>query len=163
MVLFLILTGHAMNDSEITMAISLCKKIVSSFSYSWRRQRQLAEVQMQLGLPAQQLITESATRWGLRQQMIERILEQEAAITKVLSSDKKSRHVVHVVWGAESYPEGSKTPSGLHRCPVRGGVCHPFVRPSCVTYFQHKSFGTWRGRQWPMQIDEELHFWLPQF
>ncbi|KAK3522216.1 hypothetical protein QTP70_032802, partial [Hemibagrus guttatus] len=40
-----------------------------------------------------QLITESATRWGSWQQMIEKFLEQES-ITKVLSADKKSRHLV---------------------------------------------------------------------
>lgn len=45
-----------MNDNRITQAISLCKKVVSSFSYSWRKRRELAEVQIQLGLPAHQLI-----------------------------------------------------------------------------------------------------------
>ena len=90
--MILILTGHGMDDSRITRAISLCKKIVSSFSYSWLRRSALSEVQQQLGLPTHQ--TESATRWGSRQLMIERILEQEAAITKVLSSDKKSRNLV---------------------------------------------------------------------
>lgn len=83
-----------MDDNRITRAISLCKKVVSSFSYSWRKRRELAEVQIQLGLPAHQLITESATRWGSRQQMIERFLEQERAITKVLSADKKARHLI---------------------------------------------------------------------
>lgn len=83
-----------MDDSRITRAISICKKVVSSFSYSWKKRRELAEVQIQLGLPAHQLITESVTRWGSRQQMIERFLEQEGAITKVLSADKKSRHFV---------------------------------------------------------------------
>lgn len=82
-----------MNDNHITRAISLCKKVVSSFSYSWKKRRELAEVQIQLGLPAHQLITESATRWGSRQQMIERFLEQQGAITKVLSTDKKSRQL----------------------------------------------------------------------
>lgn len=78
-----------MDDSRITRAISLCKKVVSSFSYSWKKRRELAEVQIQLGLPAHQLITESAARWGSRQQMIVRFLEQEGAVTKVLSADKK--------------------------------------------------------------------------
>nr|XP_055051828.1 uncharacterized protein LOC129437603 [Misgurnus anguillicaudatus] len=83
-----------MDDSCITRAISLCKTVVSSFSYSWRKRRELAEVQIQLGLPAHHLITESVTRWGSRQQMIEHFLEQEGAITKVLSANKKSRHLV---------------------------------------------------------------------
>ena len=83
-----------MDDHRITRCIALCKKMVSSFSYSWKRRRELAEVQIQLGLPTHQLITESATRWGSRQQMISRVLEQEAALSKVLFADKKSRHLV---------------------------------------------------------------------
>ncbi|CAM4494650.1 unnamed protein product [Leuciscus chuanchicus] len=86
--------GHGMNDKRVTRAISLCKRIVSCFSYSWKKRRHLAEVQIQLGLPSHQLITESATRWGSRQQMIERVLEQEGALAKVLSNDKKTRHLV---------------------------------------------------------------------
>ncbi|CAL9695097.1 unnamed protein product [Knipowitschia caucasica] len=83
-----------MNDARITRAIGLCKRIVSSFSYSWKKRRELAEVQLQLGLPAHQLITESATRWGSRLVMIERVLEQERALAKVLSADKKTRPLV---------------------------------------------------------------------
>lgn len=83
-----------MDESCITRAISLCKKNVSSFSYSWRKQRELAEVQIQLGLPAHQLITESSTRWGSRQQMFQRVLEQETALSKVLSTYKKFRHLI---------------------------------------------------------------------
>ena len=44
-VMILILTGHGMDDSRVTRAISLCKKIVGSFSYSWLRRRALSEVQ----------------------------------------------------------------------------------------------------------------------
>ncbi|XP_063763471.1 E3 SUMO-protein ligase ZBED1-like [Eleginops maclovinus] len=78
-------TGHGLNDKRVTRAISLCKRIVSCFSYSWKKRSQLAEVQIRLGLPSHQLITESATRWGSRQQMIQRVLEQEGALAKVLS------------------------------------------------------------------------------
>jgi len=51
-------------------------------------------MQIQLGLPGHRLITESATRWGSRLQMIERVLDQERAFSKVLSSDKKTRPLV---------------------------------------------------------------------
>ncbi|XP_051982562.1 zinc finger BED domain-containing protein 4-like [Xyrauchen texanus] len=71
--------GHGMQDPRITRAISLCKKTVSAFSYSWKKRRELAEVQAQMNLPAHQLSTESTTRWGSRLQMVERILEQERA------------------------------------------------------------------------------------
>ena len=45
------ISGHGMDDHRITRCIALCKKIVSSFSYGWKRRRELAEVQIQLGLP----------------------------------------------------------------------------------------------------------------
>uniref|UniRef100_G3N6T0 HAT C-terminal dimerisation domain-containing protein n=2 Tax=Gasterosteus aculeatus TaxID=69293 RepID=G3N6T0_GASAC len=86
--------GHGMNDKRVTRAISLCKRIVSIFSYSWKKRRHLAGIQIQMGLPSHQLITESATRWESRQQMIERVLEQERALSKVLSEDKKTRYLV---------------------------------------------------------------------
>ena len=54
----------------------------------WKKRRDMIEVQ------AEQLITESPTRWGSRQRMIERFLEQEKALVRVLGSDKKSRHLV---------------------------------------------------------------------
>lgn len=50
--------------------------------------------QIERGLHPHKLITESPTRWGSRLQMIERVLEQEKAITQVLATDKKTRHLV---------------------------------------------------------------------
>ncbi|KAJ8358655.1 hypothetical protein SKAU_G00151800 [Synaphobranchus kaupii] len=47
-----------------------------------------------LSFPKQKLITESPTRWGSRLNMIERILDQEKAISQVLKADKKTRHLV---------------------------------------------------------------------
>ncbi|KAJ8270429.1 hypothetical protein GJAV_G00114470 [Gymnothorax javanicus] len=51
-------------------------------------------MQAELGQPTHQLVTESPNRWGSRQKMIERFLEQEKAIVCVLGSDKRSRHLV---------------------------------------------------------------------
>ncbi|KAI2645634.1 E3 SUMO-protein ligase ZBED1 [Labeo rohita] len=45
-------------------------------------------------LPEHSLKTECPTRWGSRQAMIERIIEQQKAIAHVLSSDKKSHHLI---------------------------------------------------------------------
>ncbi|XP_067301389.1 E3 SUMO-protein ligase ZBED1-like [Pseudorasbora parva] len=86
--------GHGMQDPRITRAISLCKKTVSAFSYSWKKRRELAEVQAQMNLPAHQLSRESTTRWGSRLQIVERVVEQERALAKVLSADKKARPLV---------------------------------------------------------------------
>ena len=89
-------SGHAMDDPRITRAISICKKVVSGFSCSWKRRRGLGEAQQQLGLPSHQLITVSATRWGSRLGMIERVLKQERGLSKVPSADKKSRPLVFI-------------------------------------------------------------------
>lgn len=82
-----------MKDHRIDRAMGVCKKLVSSSSYSWKKKRELAEAQMQLKLPEHSLKTECPTRWGSRQAMIDRVLEQHKAITQVLSSDRKLRHL----------------------------------------------------------------------
>lgn len=56
-------------------------------------------------------------------------------------------------------PEGSETPSGLHRC--RGVPSHHLICQTSTTPFQHKSPGTWRGQQRAVQINQDLHCWLP--
>ncbi|XP_073727057.1 E3 SUMO-protein ligase ZBED1-like [Misgurnus anguillicaudatus] len=85
---------NGVKDERIDRAIGVCKKAVSAFSYSWKKRRDMAEVQAELGLPPHQLVTESLTRWGSRQKMIERFLEQERAIVRVLGADMKTRHLV---------------------------------------------------------------------
>ena len=82
-----------MKDPRIGRAMGLCKKLVSSFSYSWKKKRELAVAQQQLNLPEHSLKTECPTRWGSRQAMIHRVLEQQKAIAQVLSSDRKTRHL----------------------------------------------------------------------
>lgn len=52
------------------------------------------EAQQEHNLPEHSLITECPTRWGSRQKMIERVLEQHLALSAVLSEDRKSRHLV---------------------------------------------------------------------
>ncbi|XP_049337568.1 E3 SUMO-protein ligase ZBED1-like [Astyanax mexicanus] len=81
-------------DSRIQRAIGVCKKVVSAFSFSWKKQKALAAAQEELNLPKHKLVTESPTRWGSRQKMVGRLIEQEKAIVKVLSTDKKTRHLV---------------------------------------------------------------------
>ncbi|XP_076841981.1 E3 SUMO-protein ligase ZBED1-like [Brachyhypopomus gauderio] len=85
---------NGVKDPRIDRAFGLCKKAVAAFSYSWKKRKEMTEVQQELGLPTHQLITESPTRWGSRQKMIQRFLEQEKAVVRVLGSDKKTRHLV---------------------------------------------------------------------
>ena len=102
-----------MDDPRITRAISICKKVVSGFSYSWKRGRGLGEAQQQLGLPSHQLNTESATRWGSRLGMIERVLKQERGLSKVPSADKKSRPLVFIWQDVDIMESVKKAPSPL--------------------------------------------------
>ncbi|XP_058254633.1 E3 SUMO-protein ligase ZBED1-like [Hemibagrus wyckioides] len=85
---------NAMKDPRIDRAVGVCKKLVSTFSYSWQRKREFIAAQKELKLPEHSLKTECPTRWGSRQAMIERVIEQQKAIAHVLSSDKKSRHLI---------------------------------------------------------------------
>ncbi|XP_045905911.1 E3 SUMO-protein ligase ZBED1-like [Micropterus dolomieu] len=129
--------GHGMNDKRVTRAISLCKRIVSCFSYSWKKRRHLAEVQIQLGLPSHQLITESATRWGSRQQMIERVLEQEGALAKVLSNDKKTRHLVPT-WQDLEVLEAVQKNESLLACELGDSELCKAIKTSIVEYLNSK-------------------------
>lgn len=54
----------------------------------------LAKAQEELQLPQHAFITSCPTRWGSMQQMIERVLEQQRALTQVLSADRKTIHLV---------------------------------------------------------------------
>lgn len=72
---------------------SVCKKLVSAFSFSWKKKRDLAQTQTELKLPQKKLKTESPTRWGSRLAMMERVLEQESAISQVLKADRKTRQL----------------------------------------------------------------------
>ncbi|XP_051962423.1 E3 SUMO-protein ligase ZBED1-like [Xyrauchen texanus] len=84
---------NAMKDSRIDRAVGLCKKLVAYFSHSWKRRRELAIAQKELNLPEHQLKAECPTRWGSRQAMVQRVLEQQTAIGHVLSADRKARHL----------------------------------------------------------------------
>ncbi|XP_050960772.1 E3 SUMO-protein ligase ZBED1 [Labeo rohita] len=82
------------HDARVARATGMCKKVVSTFSYSWKKKNALTSAQRELNLPPHKLITESPTRWGSRVKMMERVLEQEKAITQVLAADQKSRHLL---------------------------------------------------------------------
>ncbi|KAK7898521.1 hypothetical protein WMY93_019374 [Mugilogobius chulae] len=80
-------------DPRIERVTSVCKKVVSTFSFSWKKKRDLITAQAHHNLPQHKMITESPTRWGSKLAMIERILEQEKAISEVLKADKKTKHL----------------------------------------------------------------------
>ncbi|XP_051535847.1 zinc finger BED domain-containing protein 4-like [Myxocyprinus asiaticus] len=83
-----------LKDGRIDHALNMSKKVVGCFSYTWRRRSELSEAQKELKLPEHKLKTEFPTRWRSKQAMIARVLEQQSAISCVLSMDKKVRHLV---------------------------------------------------------------------
>ena len=87
-------TEKAGKHKKVERAFGVCKKAVAAFSYSWKKKRDLAVAQEELHLPQHKLVTESPTRWGSRQKMVERMLEQQKAIAQVLGADKKTRQLV---------------------------------------------------------------------
>ena len=70
------------------------EKTLCTFSHSWKKRRELASAQEELHLPQHSLVTDCATRWGSLQKMVERVLEQEKAIRKVLGSNQKTTHLI---------------------------------------------------------------------
>ena len=72
----------------------MCRKVVSAFSHSWKRRRELAAIQDDKHLPTHLLIGDCKTRWGSSLKMIDRILEQQDAIRIVLSSDRTASHLI---------------------------------------------------------------------
>lgn len=69
-------------------------QVVSSFSKSWYRRRELTKVQKELNLPNHQLIGDVPTRWAAKHAMISRFLENEDAVRRVFSSDRKVSHLM---------------------------------------------------------------------
>lgn len=79
---------RSVKDPRIARAVGVGKKIVAAFAHSWKRQRALRDAQVEMGLPQHKLVTESPTRWGSRQKIIQRLLEQKKAITQVMAAKR---------------------------------------------------------------------------
>ncbi|XP_032432377.1 zinc finger BED domain-containing protein 1-like [Xiphophorus hellerii] len=82
------------SDKERTArAIGLCKSLVNTFNLSFFKKRDLRKAQNEANLPQHNLILDVVTRWGTKQKMIERVLEQLPAIRRVLVQDRKHSHL----------------------------------------------------------------------
>lgn len=66
--------------------IKSAKAIVAFFHRSTKATEKLKELQVQLKLPANKIITDCPTRWNSTYYMLQRLLEQKAAITVMCSS-----------------------------------------------------------------------------
>ncbi|XP_066533969.1 E3 SUMO-protein ligase ZBED1 [Hoplias malabaricus] len=85
---------NALKDDRVDRAVGVCKKLVGRFSASWKKKTALTAAQKDFNLPEHSLITECSTRWGTKEKMIERVLEQIKALNHVLSADRKTRHLL---------------------------------------------------------------------
>ena len=92
--LHLAITNSIKCDDRCSRALGLSRKIVSAFSMSWKKRRDLAKAQLDHDLPSHTLIADCPTRWGSVHKMVARILEQITAIRLVLSVDHKHSHLL---------------------------------------------------------------------
>ena len=71
---------NGLNDRRVERVLAVCRKVVSAFSHSWKRRREMARIQEEKNLPSHVLIGDCKTRWGSSISMIKRILEQQDPI-----------------------------------------------------------------------------------
>ena len=95
--LHLAVTNSMKDELRITRAFGVCRKLVELFAHSWKKKRELSEAQVQLKLPNHSLVSDCLTRWGSKEKMVARVLEQEKAIRQVVGTDCKTCHLLPVV------------------------------------------------------------------
>ena len=52
------------DDTRVTRALGVCRKLISLFSHSWVKKREFIEAQQALSLPQHSLVVDCSTRWG---------------------------------------------------------------------------------------------------
>ena len=83
-----------LEDRRVDRVVAVCRKIVTAFNQSWKRQRDMATIQEEKNLPLHKLKGDCATRWGSTSSMMERIYEQQEAVRIVLAGDRKVSHLI---------------------------------------------------------------------
>ena len=79
--------------TRVQRVLGRCKKLVSHFKKSTKETYKLREKQSMLKLPKHALIQDCVTRWGSTLSMLERLMEQQAAIAAVLM-EGRVRHLM---------------------------------------------------------------------
>lgn len=90
----LAVTNSIKDDPRVNRATAVCRKLTTHFSHSHKKKQALTAAQIELKLPQHSLIADCETRWGSKFKMMQRALEQEPAIRRVLSQDRKASHLV---------------------------------------------------------------------
>ena len=78
--------------SAVQRVTARCRKLVGHFRHSYVAQNALERTQSRLDLPQHKLVQEVATRWNSVYDMIQRLLEQQAAVSAVLLESGKVAH-----------------------------------------------------------------------
>ena len=84
---------NGLEVTRVQRVLGRCRKLVEHFRKSTKETFKLREKQEMLKLPQHQLTQECTTRWGSTLGMLQRIMEQQAAIAAVLI-EGKVRHLM---------------------------------------------------------------------
>ena len=84
---------NGLEVTRVQRVLGRCRKLVEHFRKSTKETYKLREKQEMLKLPQHKLIQECTTHWGSTLGMLERIMEQQAAIAAVLM-EGKVRHLM---------------------------------------------------------------------
>ena len=85
-----IAVNQGLKLQAVKETLSRCRRIVSHFKHSYVSQNALEAAQERLELPKHKLIQEVTTRWNSAFAMLERLTEQQAAVSAVLAESKTS-------------------------------------------------------------------------
>jgi len=86
--------SKALALDQVSSAVVNLRKLVSAFNRSSKRKRELRAKQTDKHIPLHQPIHDEPTRWGSTFDMIDRFLEQQAALCAVLADDRKAWHLM---------------------------------------------------------------------
>ncbi|XDV32938.1 hypothetical protein PO909_003585 [Leuciscus waleckii] len=93
--LHLAVTNAMKSEKDRTArAMGVCRHLVTAFSQSWQKKKKLQREQVEHNLPQHCLVLDCPTRWGTKQKMVARVLEQVPAIRRVLMDDRRSQHLI---------------------------------------------------------------------
>lgn len=89
--------GHNLNlvikkgldNTQVQRAVARCHLLVKLFHHSYKKMRDLRLKQEELGLQQHKIISDEITHWESTYDMIERIAEQQQAISSALAEDRK--------------------------------------------------------------------------
>ena len=84
--------NKGLDNNRLKKAIGRCHSLVELFHRSWKKTRDLRQKQEELGLPQHKIMGDVVTRWGSTYEMLERVIEQQQAISAVLAEDRKNWH-----------------------------------------------------------------------